>query len=116
MVAYVVGAWLFIVILGNLIDLVDGDDKKADSKPSPSASATGTPIQWVYQGQGCSDGWHSSSIGKRGACSHHGGVITVYQSNIGGLVTICGPRYQPKTLERAQELADSGGNVTCDFE
>lgn len=22
----------------------------------------------------CRDGWHSSSIGKRGACSHHGGV------------------------------------------
>lgn len=22
----------------------------------------------------CSDGWHSSSIGRSGACSHHGGV------------------------------------------
>lgn len=25
-------------------------------------------------GGGCSDGWQSSSIGVRGACSHHGGV------------------------------------------
>ncbi|MEU5437714.1 hypothetical protein AB0G73_30660 [Streptomyces sp. NPDC020719] len=25
-------------------------------------------------GVGCADGWPSSSIGKRGACSHHGGV------------------------------------------
>jgi hypothetical protein len=25
---------------------------------------------------GCSDGWSSSSIGKRGACSHHGGVTS----------------------------------------
>ena len=24
----------------------------------------------------CSDGWHSPSIGKRGACSWHGGVVT----------------------------------------
>lgn len=23
---------------------------------------------------GCSDGWNSSSIGRQGACSHHGGV------------------------------------------
>jgi len=22
----------------------------------------------------CGDGWHSPSIGRRGACSHHGGV------------------------------------------
>ncbi|WP_239952710.1 hypothetical protein [Pantoea sp. Z09] len=25
-------------------------------------------------GGGCADGWHSSSIGMQGACSHHGGV------------------------------------------
>lgn len=25
----------------------------------------------------CADGWHSHSIGRRGACSHHGGVVTV---------------------------------------
>jgi hypothetical protein len=29
---------------------------------------------WTYLGYTCSDGWHSPSIGKRGACSHHGGV------------------------------------------
>ena len=23
----------------------------------------------------CRDGWHSSSIGRQGACSHHGGVV-----------------------------------------
>lgn len=114
--AYVVGAWLAIIILGSIIDLVDGDDEKDSSKPSPSASVTGTPIQWAFQGQQCSDGWHSPSIGKRGACSYHGGVVTVYQSNIGELITRCGPRYQPKTLERAQQLADTGGYVNCDFE
>lgn len=26
----------------------------------------------------CSDGWISPSIGKQGACSHHGGVVTKY--------------------------------------
>lgn len=35
---------------------------------------------FVYIGtlfSGCSDGWGSSSIGSRGACSHHGGVSSV---------------------------------------
>ncbi len=35
---------------------------------------------FVYLGtlfSGCSDGWGSSSIGSRGACSHHGGVSSV---------------------------------------
>ena len=26
--------------------------------------------------RGCADGWASTSIGKQGACSHHGGVET----------------------------------------
>jgi len=25
----------------------------------------------------CIDGWSSSSIGRQGACSHHGGVVSV---------------------------------------
>lgn len=32
---------------------------------------------FVYLGlmfSGCADGWHSPSIGHRGACSYHGGV------------------------------------------
>lgn len=30
-------------------------------------------IRLVFDG-GCNDGWSSSSIGRMGACSHHGGV------------------------------------------
>ncbi|WP_218066286.1 hypothetical protein [Escherichia coli] len=30
-------------------------------------------IRFVFDG-GCNDGWSSSSIGRMGACSHHGGV------------------------------------------
>jgi hypothetical protein len=29
----------------------------------------------------CADGWQSPSIGKRGACSHHGGVISGFSDN-----------------------------------
>ena len=35
-------------------------------------------------GGGCADGWHSSSIGMQGACSHHGGV-----GSGGGISLIC---------------------------
>ena len=33
--------------------------------------------------EGCADGWHSTNIGRSGACSHHGGVET--HANIYGL-------------------------------
>jgi hypothetical protein len=29
----------------------------------------------------CADGWNSPSIGKSGACSHHGGVVSKFDSN-----------------------------------
>jgi hypothetical protein len=29
----------------------------------------------------CADGWNSPSIGKRGACSHHGGVVSPFLDN-----------------------------------
>jgi len=31
---------------------------------------------YLWGHTGCSDGWQSTSIGSRGACSHHGGVRT----------------------------------------
>jgi hypothetical protein len=30
----------------------------------------------VHSYQTCADGWNSPSIGRQGACSHHGGVVT----------------------------------------
>jgi len=39
---------------------------------------------WLFGDVSCQDGWGSSSIGRQGACSHHGGV----KSNIGMLFVI----------------------------
>lgn len=36
--------------------------------------AAGISIRRVLPATACRDGWHSPSIGIRGACSHHGGV------------------------------------------
>lgn len=36
--------------------------------------------------RGCADGWLSTSIGRQGACSHHGGVETFI--NIYGVISL----------------------------
>ncbi|MFF2411841.1 hypothetical protein [Streptomyces sp. NPDC058092] len=120
-IAYVVGtlvgAWLLIIILGNIIWWDVSDDKpEGKSIPPLIPSPTANPFQWVFAGQACQDGWHSPSIGQQGACSHHGGVVTWYQSNVGNLTTSCDFLHQAATLERARQLADGNGNVACDFE
>lgn len=107
-------------ILGHTVWNTD-DEPAATTTVEPSAPATpqvlapGTPIQWQPAGQTCADGWPSNSIGKRGACSHHGGVVTIYQSTPGNLTTTCHPAGHPKTLERARELAGTTRTVPCDF-
>jgi hypothetical protein len=119
--AFVVG-WIALIILGNLSQMENGDDSQsaADNRPAiaPTPSPTETPIQWFFAGQACSDGWQSPSIGRQGACSYHGGVVAWYQAKVGEqvLVTRCPPAYQPKTVDRALQLAVSGGYVDCDFE
>ncbi|MEV8625267.1 hypothetical protein [Streptomyces sp. NPDC051079] len=113
--ASLVIGWATLVILGNFVwDHQQDDDK--NPTPAATATATSTPIFWILEGRGCQDGWPSPSIGKRGACSHHGGVVTYYVSSTGALRTTCGREYQPKTLERARELADGTGSVSCDFQ
>lgn len=49
----------------------------------------------ILIGTGCSDGWSSSSIGSRGACSHHGGVShkNVYIGFIAGVIGAMGLIY-----------------------
>ncbi|MET8405561.1 hypothetical protein [Streptomyces sp900116325] len=44
--------------------------------------------------------------------------MTWYQAHAGEQVvmTCCPPLHQPKTVDRARQLAASGGYVDCDFE
>ncbi|MEJ8662324.1 hypothetical protein [Streptomyces sp. MS1.AVA.4] len=99
--------WATLIIVGNLVWETDDPKPPAYTPPEP------TRITWMYQDTVCADGWDSPSIGRRGACSHHGGVIDVYVSSTGNLHTTCPPRLQPGTLERARQLADASGLVQC---
>ena len=101
-------AWIFFM---NMFVWGDDDDPKPHTAPSPTH--TQTPVAWYPTGMSCADGWKSPSIGRRGACSYHGGVVTWYQSVPGDLITLCPPKWQPGTLEQARKLVNSFGQVGC---
>lgn len=110
--AFVAG-WILLIILGNFV--WDKDKTDAAPSPSPTPTETATPITWPTITRQCRDGWGSPSIGRPGACSWHGGVITIYHSSLGNLATLCPPTFQAKTLERATDLLASDGTVDCDY-
>lgn len=105
--------WATIIILGNFV--WDTDDPK-DPAPSPNPTTEETAIVWQLTSRQCQDGWPSHSIGKRGACSWHGGVESTYTTTDGQLTTRCGPRFQARTLERARELSLADGTIDCDWQ
>ncbi|WP_406190226.1 DUF3761 domain-containing protein [Streptomyces anulatus] len=111
--ALFIAAWAGFIIVMNI---ATSGDSKPQSATTAEPTPTGTPITWIIARETCRDGWPSTSIGKRGACSHHGGVVTIYQSTLGNLETLCPRAYQPRTLERAQVLLAEDGTVDCDFE
>lgn len=43
--------------------------------------------QESLNGLSCADGWNSPSIGKSGACSHHEGVVSKFESNVNHTLT-----------------------------
>ncbi|WP_326737065.1 hypothetical protein [Streptomyces sp. NBC_01022] len=66
----IIGAGAAAVLTARLlIELAKGRNTTADitsDEPAePEETSTSAP---------CADGWESSSIGKQGACSHHGGL------------------------------------------
>ncbi|MFK4600461.1 hypothetical protein RKD30_007128 [Streptomyces pristinaespiralis] len=100
-----------LTVVGNLAWDDSGSEVSAKSSPSPAGT---TLIRWLYDSSTCCDGWDSPSIGQPGACSHHGGVVTVYKSSPGGLCTRCDDaEFRPRPLEHAEELADTDGWVGC---
>ncbi len=38
---------------------------------------------------GCADGWISENIGEQGACSHHGGVVTYFNTFGAVAMSVC---------------------------
>lgn len=70
-------------------------------------------VRWQVVGVECGDGWQSGSIGKSGACSWHGGVVTIYSGSDGSTLR-CGTGMHPPRDEYAQALQfDMAGHLFC---
>lgn len=93
-----------------------GADDSPSYTPAPAPSPTGVyasyePVTWSYSGAQCSDGWPSSSIGHQGACSHHGGVVSVWQGSDGTMLTCRG--MPPIGREAQVAELESQGRLFC---
>jgi hypothetical protein len=70
-------------------------------------------VTWTYVGMTCADGWGSPSIGKQGACSHHGGVVSVFLGG-DGTKLVCGDgRTPPRTKAEQERLFRDAGSLLC---
>ncbi len=101
-VAYIV---VFLIVLP-----LTSRDMEPDPASSPSPSYV--PVSWSYQGAGCADGSGSAAIGKRGACSHHGGVVGIYIGSNGTWLA-CGGHDRPPGRRAQQEQLRDIGRLVC---
>jgi hypothetical protein len=69
-------------------------------------------VTWTYVDTTCADGWRSSSIGKRGACSHHGGVVKVWLGSDGTELR-CHDGGPPRTKADQLRQLDRLGRLYC---
>ncbi|MDQ0600129.1 hypothetical protein QF037_004474 [Streptomyces canus] len=117
-VAYTLAGLISVVIFVVLpvIAQLSGGDDDDEGPPDGSAtpSATFTPVRWTYQGDECADGWSSDSIGRQGACSHHGGVVSVFEGADGTVLRCGDDEHTPRPDEQQQQI-DDYGHVLCVF-
>jgi hypothetical protein len=81
---------------------------------TPTAAPSFDPAEsFILVGTGCSDGWSSPSIGRRGACSHHGGVVTVYRGDRGDELSCRSGSRPPYGAARQSEQRAEFGRLFC---
>ncbi|MDT9693635.1 DUF3761 domain-containing protein [Streptomyces sp. P9(2023)] len=106
------GLMIFGIIDGIKRDEQEERDRQARLASVPSAApTTRTPINWTYEGAVCADGTLSFSIGKQGACSHHGGVAGRWTADDGTQV-IC-RNSPPRTQEQVDRQVSKFGRIVC---
>lgn len=68
--------------------------------------------EWGLLGTACADGWLSPSLGTRGACSSHGGVVNFYENDAGEQLRCLTDARPPWPSEAAEQILDYG-NFFC---
>lgn len=71
-----------------------------------------TLVTWTYSDTMCADGWRSPSIGEQGACSHHGGVVSLWKGSDGSEVR-CADNSPPRTKVEQLDQLDRFGRFHC---
>ncbi len=104
-----------LIVLPTTARLSGWGEHEKDSIPKPVApTETYSSVRWAFQGYECADGWPSQSIGKRGACSHHGGVISVFRGTDGTVLRCGRDEHPPRAHEQRRQMADYG-SLMCTF-
>lgn len=111
-----VGVFLAVVVFALAVDALDGEPQEPTS-PAPGLvkpTAPSRPAGWFWRvvDVRCADGWPSQSIGRQGACSWHGGVVTVWRNDVRGLTVACHDGYPPD-FTTAVEQAREYGRLLC---
>lgn len=73
-------------------------------------------VEWTLVDVTCADGWRSPSIGEQGACSHHGGVVTVYEGTDGSVLRCAdgAPPYGKEAQADQRESPHWRGSYWCE--
>ncbi|MEU6378831.1 hypothetical protein [Streptomyces sp. NPDC046909] len=100
-----------LMVVGIVWDDPKETEQPVQAPPVREEPTSVTPVQWTYQGAVCADGWVSTSVGARGACSHHGGVAGSWVA-ADGTEVIC-QNHPPRTQEHIDELVAKFGRIVC---
>jgi hypothetical protein len=109
---FAVGIFVVLPVTAELSGWNDDAEHPPASSETPAAEYT--PVRWTYQGYGCADGWPSDSIGRQGACSHHGGVVSMYEGDDGTVLRCGDDEHAPGPEEQQQQIEDYG-RVGCAY-
>jgi hypothetical protein len=91
-VAFCVGM-VALMVVGSVFWSPRSAPPQAQATPTWSPSMLAVDYHAVLLRVTCADGWSSPSIGRRGACSHHGGVVTLWRGS-DGVTRACGGQYR----------------------
>ncbi|MGQ0466340.1 MAG: hypothetical protein ACT4QG_13580 [Sporichthyaceae bacterium] len=108
-------AWVGALVIFDDVDAGTVKPVRSSVVPSVQQLAPTVPpaptITWQFGGIGCADGWNSPSIGRRGACSHHGVVVTRWTGS-DGTELACGSGRPPSGAEQLRQR-DLTGRIFC---
>lgn len=106
------GVAVVAALVGAVLAEVSGPAVVRTITPSPAATY-GPDVFFTFQGHTCRDGWPSRSIGRQGACSHHGGVVAIYRGSDGSELRCAQDRRPPFRGHEQQTQYRMFGELYC---